>query len=253
MTAPAKRGARAAVPEPDRRRPRGPDDPPRRLVTPEERQLPGYAKTVDTWPWSLMQPITRPIRYSNNPRINDPAVPDVMASLSAFGAQQTIVVDRDNVIVVGDTRFLGTLQLRWPRYPMQVFPGTPEEAQAYRLADNKVGERAEWDFSRLKVEFAALEKSGVPLALTGFRDFEIAPIRAATFMPVTPATEDLSEKKRSDGGSNRGQFSFTSDQLVTLVRAADRYREGQPQATMTDAITAICQGYLEWQDAKAAT
>lgn len=43
--------------------------------------------------------------YDKNPRLNDVAVQAVARSLKAFSFRQPIVVDKDNVIVVGHTRW----------------------------------------------------------------------------------------------------------------------------------------------------
>jgi ParB-like chromosome segregation protein Spo0J len=53
-----------------------------------------------------LRPITSIRPYDNNPRVNDPAVDAVAASIREFGFRQPIVVDEQDVIIVGtpDTR-----------------------------------------------------------------------------------------------------------------------------------------------------
>lgn len=81
-----------------------------------------------------------------NPRRNDHAVAAVAASLLAYGFRQPIVVDENYVIVVGSTRFKAALQLGMKEVPVHVATGlTPAQLRAYRIADNKTGELAEWD------------------------------------------------------------------------------------------------------------
>src|SRR5947199_2580004 len=76
--------------------------------------------------------------YENNPRHNDAGVDAVAASLSAYGWRQPIVVDPDGVIVVGHTRYKAALKLGYRTVPVHVATGlTPEQIQAYRLADNQ--------------------------------------------------------------------------------------------------------------------
>lgn len=43
--------------------------------------------------------------YENNPRKNDEAVDAVAASISEFGWKVPVVIDTDNVIVAGHTRY----------------------------------------------------------------------------------------------------------------------------------------------------
>jgi ParB-like chromosome segregation protein Spo0J len=242
-TTPAPSRRRSPVKEERRARPRA-DRP---VVTPHERTLPGYARTVDTWPTVMLTPLTEMKRYHNNPRRNTQAVTDVMDSLARYGARQTIVVDDEAVIVVGDTRYLAALQLQWPKFPCHVASGlSAAEAKAYRIADNKVGERAEWDFGRLKLEMDDLRGLGVDLVSTGFRDFEVAPILAADFLPATPQAQDLAETARKDGGSHRGQLKFTPDQVLDLARAADQYRgQARDQSlSVADCVARICREYV---------
>jgi hypothetical protein len=91
--------------------------------------------------------------YGKNPRINDAAVDAVVQSITAFGWRQPIVVDGDGVIIVGHTRWKAAQKMGLTSVPVHVADGlTPEQAKAYRLADNRSGEFAEWDFSLLAEE-----------------------------------------------------------------------------------------------------
>lgn len=97
------------------------------------------------------------IPYEDNPRINDPAVPYVANSLKTFGWKQPIVIDKDGVIIAGHTRWKAARSLGMKKAPCVIADDlTPEEVQAYRLADNKVGEIAEWDFAALDEQLAAI-------------------------------------------------------------------------------------------------
>ena len=93
--------------------------------------------------------------YDNNPRLNDKAVPAVAESLKEFGWQQPIVIDRDGVIVAGHTRYKAALELGWKTAPCKYADElTPEQINAYRLADNKTAELAEWDAEKMAEELA---------------------------------------------------------------------------------------------------
>lgn len=95
--------------------------------------------------------------YEKNPRRNDSAVDAVAASIKEFGWQQPIVVDKDGVIIAGHTRYKAAKKLKCKEVPVVYADNlTEEQVKAYRLADNKVGEIANWDFDMLKTELADL-------------------------------------------------------------------------------------------------
>ena len=93
------------------------------------------------------------IPYEKNPRKNDKAVKYVAKSIEEFGFKVPIVIDRDNVVVCGHTRLMATKQLGIEEVPCIVADDlTDEQIKAFRLADNKVSEQAEWDIGLLNEE-----------------------------------------------------------------------------------------------------
>lgn len=102
-------------------------------------------------------PIKQVYPYPNNPRVNKDAVDKVAASLRAFGFRQPIVVDKDYVIICGHTRLEAAKRLRMKEVPVLVADDLSEEqVKAYRLADNKTAEFAEWDFDKLDEELSGI-------------------------------------------------------------------------------------------------
>lgn len=96
--------------------------------------------------------------YERNPRKNDDAVDLVVNSIKEFGWQQPIVVDEDGVIIAGHTRYKAAQKMKLDKVPVVVAEGlTPEQVKAYRLADNKVGEAAEWDLDLLADELGDID------------------------------------------------------------------------------------------------
>ena len=91
--------------------------------------------------------------YENNPRNNLDAVDATANSIKEFGWQQPIVVDKDMVIIVGHTRYLAAKKLGCDTVPVVVASNlSDEQVRAYRLADNKTGELAEWNTKLLDDE-----------------------------------------------------------------------------------------------------
>lgn len=97
------------------------------------------------------------IPYARNPRKNDAAVDSVAASIQEFGFQQPIVLDKDRVVVVGHTRLLAAKKLGLKTVPCVIADNlTPEKIKAYRLLDNKLAEKATWDYELLELELKEL-------------------------------------------------------------------------------------------------
>ena len=91
--------------------------------------------------------------YEKNPRKNDNAVDEVANSIKEFGFKVPIVIDKDNVIVCGHTRYKASKKLGLEVVPCVIADDlTEEQIKAYRLADNKVSELAEWDIDLLGEE-----------------------------------------------------------------------------------------------------
>jgi DNA modification methylase len=124
---------------------------------------------VDLWPIANVR------LYDKNPRNNDDAVPAVAASLREFGWRQPIVVDRDGVIICGHTRYKAAVHLGLKQVPVHVAEElTPAQIKAYRLADNKTAELAEWNMELLPLEMADLKGQNYDLELLGFDADELA-------------------------------------------------------------------------------
>ena len=91
--------------------------------------------------------------YEKNPRKNDSAVDAVANSIREFGFKVPVVIDKDGVIVCGHTRYKAAKKLGLEKVPCVVADDlTEEQIKAYRLADNKVSELAEWDIDLLGEE-----------------------------------------------------------------------------------------------------
>jgi len=96
--------------------------------------------------------------YPNNPRVNDHAVDAVAASIQEFGFKVPIIVDKDNVIITGHTRLKAAKKLGMKEVPVILADDlTPDQVKAFRLADNKTGELAEWDFEKLDIEMDGMD------------------------------------------------------------------------------------------------
>lgn len=97
--------------------------------------------------------------YPNNPRQNGDAVEKVANSLKEFGWQQPIVVDKNNVVIVGHTRLRAAKRLGYEEVPVIVADNlSDEQVKAYRLADNKVAEFSIWEDDLLAAELSGIDQ-----------------------------------------------------------------------------------------------
>ena len=128
---------------------------------------------VEMWNITAIKP------YENNPRHNDHAVEAVARSIREFGFRQPIVVDECGVIIVGNTRYKASLRLGLQEVPVHAAVGlTAAQIKAYRIADNKTAELAEWDQDRLVQELAQLQQLDFDVNVLGFSADELQDLLA---------------------------------------------------------------------------
>lgn len=107
------------------------------------------------------------VPYENNPRDNTAAIDAVAASIKEFGFKNPIIIDSGNVIVAGHTRLKAAQKLKIQNVPCVVADDlTQEQVNAFRLADNKTAELAEWDLELLNSELELID--GIDMTEFGF-------------------------------------------------------------------------------------
>lgn len=100
------------------------------------------------------------IPYERNTKKHDKTqINNVAESIKQYGFVQPIVIDKDNVVVIGHCRLLAAKQLKMKEVPcVCVEDLTEEQVKALRIVDNKSNE-SEWDFDFLADELADLDLS----------------------------------------------------------------------------------------------
>lgn len=137
------------------------------------------------------------IPYEKNPRKNDAAVDKVAASIKEFGFLVPIVIDRNNEIAAGHTRLKAALQLGIDRVPcVRANDLTDDQIKAFRLADNKTAEFAEWDFTELDKQLEELMNTEIDMTRFGFT-FDEDP-------PEITEDEPPEVNERAEPVTNRG-------------------------------------------------
>ena len=110
------------------------------------------------------------VMYENNPRKNDNAVEAVANSIRSFGFKVPIIIDKSNVVICGHTRVKASKKLGMDEVPCVIADDLNEEqVKAFRLADNKVSELAEWDLDKLAEELQFID---MDMLQFGFEDLE---------------------------------------------------------------------------------
>jgi hypothetical protein len=145
--------------------------------------------------------IEQVLPYGNNPRRNEKAVDAVASSIKQFGWRQPIVVDKERVIIVGHTRWLAAQKLGMEKVPILVANDLrPDQVKAYRLADNKTNEIAEWDVGMLSQELRELSEAGWGdlgnLAFSAMElDSLLSPLAEETYTPERPTVASAAEQQ----------------------------------------------------------
>ena len=107
--------------------------------------------------------------YERNPRKNEAAVPVVMESIRNFGFKVPLVIDKDNVIVCGHTRYKAAKRLGMDTVPcIRADDLTPEQIRAFRLVDNRAAEMSEWDIDLLNIELEDI--TDIDMGIFGFEE-----------------------------------------------------------------------------------
>lgn len=119
---------------------------------------------IETWPCAKLKAFDRNARTHSSDQ-----VAKIAASLIEFGWTQPILADEHNEIIAGHGRLLAAQHLGLDEVPViRLSHLTPEQARAYRIADNRLAELAGWDDELLAAELRALGDLNFDLDLTGF-------------------------------------------------------------------------------------
>jgi site-specific DNA-methyltransferase (adenine-specific) len=104
----------------------------------------------------------------------------VAASIKEFGWKQPIVIDKENVIIAGHTRYKAAQKLGLQSVPCLLADDlTPQQVKAYRILDNKVSEKSNWDLGLLSLE------------LEGLEDFDLTACDVSFHLPTEINPDDL--------------------------------------------------------------
>lgn len=195
----------------------------------------------------MMNVIDIPIKaikpYKHNPRKNDRAVEYVANSLRTFGWKQPIVIDENYEIVAGHTRWKAAKTLGMETCPCVLADDlTPEQVQAYRLADNKLAEMSDWDFDLLEMEMNDIDPNLFDMADFGFfnDDIEEGPDKTYTAKIDIPQYTPKGEKPDYSELCDREKY----DELIQEINAKVQRLMENSALVIIDFDDAIRDGYV---------
>lgn len=189
---------------------------------------------------------TRKIRpYHRNPRKNDTTVQKLVELIPKTGFNVPLVLDRQNVIVKGHTRWKAAIRLGMREIPCVYSEADEETIRLDRLADNRVQEFSRWDKEALGRELGALDLEalgGIGAAL----DFSVlVPELRLPGMAAAETAPDVSrETSAADTDSSAGDpwplAGDPGDGDAQVDAAPSPEPEGAPPPKLDDYAEAMC-------------
>ena len=119
--------------------------------------------------------LTKLVPYVNNAKIHsEKQVTMIASSIREFGFLSPVLIDRDFNIIAGHGRVMAAKRLDMESVPCVFVEGLTEaQRKAYILADNRLGELADWNMDLVNMELEALNDMDFDISLTGFEMPEI--------------------------------------------------------------------------------
>lgn len=162
----------------------------------------------------VMVPIDKIVPYDDNPRLNQPTIDKLVELIPKVGFNVPLVLDPDNVIVKGHSRWQAARRLGLARLPCVYSAADPETIRLDRLADNRVQQFSTWDKELLQSELGALNLDfEFDLASLDFR-VTVPPAVARAATPAAAAGGaadaepfiDQADVAATVGGAGPGEF-----------------------------------------------
>lgn len=154
--------------------------------------------------------------YKNNPRNNEKAIDYVANSIKEFGFKVPLVIEKDGTIVTGHTRFEACKKLGIEEIPCIVADDlTKQQIKAFRIADNKTNDMAEWNDDLLSIELKDI-LDDIDMTDFGFGEFELSIL-----------TEDMEPEDYDDDLIK--EYSENADNFLTNKRCIITYKSEEQE------------------------
>lgn len=138
------------------------------------------------------------VEYENNPRKNDGTVEALARAIRKYGFNQPIVVDKENVIVKGHTRYRAAKLLGMEYVPVIVSQNEDSVNNADRVLDNKIHDLSKWDPDALALEMRDAEDA-ITEVIGSFGDFSYETVshRGVTAENIQQATAKVESSAKA--------------------------------------------------------
>lgn len=135
--------------------------------------------------------------HKKNPRNNDHAVESIANSIKRFGFTSPIIANKDGTIIAGHTRFKAAKTLGLQTVPVVYVDLSPTDAELLMIADNKLGEKADWKTDQLADLLKDLKGKDENLDVLGFDPIELESILDMDFNfdDIEPIDDDSELKQ----------------------------------------------------------
>ena len=173
------------------------------------------------------------IPYVNNSRTHsENQVSQVAASITEFGFNNPILIDKKNTIIAGHGRLLAAQKLGLPEVPcVRLEHLTETQKKAYIIADNKLALNAGWDEELLSLELKGLEEDGFDTSLIGFDEKEMAQILSGNPKDGLTGDDELPEVSENAQTKEGNLYQLGVHRLLcgdsTEENAVNRLFDGQ--------------------------
>ena len=149
--------------------------------------------------------------HAKNPRHNDHAVTAIANSIKRFGFTSPIVANKDHTILAGHTRWKAAKQIGLETVPVVYVDLSPVDAELLMIADNKLGEKADWNTDQLSDLLTGLREKGEDLEILGFDDEELSDLLA-------DLDDDSDPFENGETPEDQGFDEIDSDLDFTLLK-----------------------------------
>lgn len=176
--------------------------------------------------------INKLIPYARNPRKNEGAVAKVAASIQEFGFRNPILVEPNMTIIAGHTRYLAAQKIGLSEVPVIIVDGlTKAQIKAFRIADNRVAQEAEWDNELLGLELQDLQELDFDLNLTGFNPDELEQMLHVEQLDPQADEDDVPEAPTEPKTKKGDVWILGSHRLMcgdsAIITDIDKLMDGQ--------------------------
>ena len=200
-----------------------------------------------------MLPVSELVPWSRNPRRNDAAAERLAYTIAEHGWTTPVLVQAGtNRIIGGHTRLKAALKLGLTEVPCVLLDVDDRQADAIAIADNRLGELAEWDADELGALLRELDDAGADMAAVGYADAEMAELLAALASPSDDEWGDaLGGLPEGDRAPIQTMTFTLHDDQVEVVTAAIAASKGLGDFADTgnensngNALARVCELWL---------